>query len=496
MRDTVIGPYARLPLAIGAGALFALGQAPFDLWPVALCGLVAGVWLLDRHMPAHSGAGIGWGFGLGYFALALSWIYEPFQIDAAATGWMAPFAVVGLAGGLALFWALAFWATARTGRLWALIPFFAGAELMRTYVLTGFPWALLPYVWAPTNAIQWVSVVGPHGLSLLTAGVAVLVVQALRRRNLGFGAGAAALVAGLIGGGALIKPAPQDLADRPVVRLIQPNAPQQEKWRRDMIPVFFNRQVDLTAAGPPADLVVWSETALPMLLANAGEALAVIRDAAGPVPVVVGVQREEAGNYYNSLVAVQPGTEVYQYYDKHHLVPFGEYMPMASVFARFNIFGLATRAEGGYAAGPGPALLDLGPLGRALPLICYEAVFPQDVGTAPERPDMLLQITNDAWFGTWSGPYQHLVQARIRAIEQGLPMLRSANTGVSAVIDGGGRVLASLPLGVAGKLDHPLPPPLPPTIYARTGDLPAFALIAMLAAAAVITRRRRPPNTD
>jgi len=210
----------------------------------------------------------------------------------------------------------------------------------------------------------------------------------------------------------------------------------------------------------------------------------------------VGVQREEAGNYYNSLVAVQPDTEVYQYYDKHHLVPFGEYMPMASFFARFNIFGLATRAQGGYAAGPGPALLDLGPLGRALPLICYEAVFPQDVGTAPERPDMLLQITNDAWFGTWSGPYQHLAQARIRAIEQGLPMLRSANTGVSAVIDGGGRVLASLPLGVAGKLDHALPPPLPPTIYARTGDLPAFALIAMLAAAAVITRRRRPPNTD
>ncbi len=496
MRDIVIGPYARLPLAIGAGALFALGQAPFDLWPVALCGLVAGVWLLNRHMPAQSGAGIGWGFGLGYFALALSWIYEPFQIDAAATGWMAPFAVVGLAGGLALFWALAFWATARTGRLWALIPFFAGAELMRTYVFTGFPWALLPYVWAPTDAIQWVSVVGPHGLSLLTAGVAVLAVLALRRRSLGFGAGAAALVAGLIGGGALIKPAPQDLAGRPVVRLIQPNAPQQEKWRRDRIPVFFNRQVDLTAAEPPADLVVWSETALPMLLANAGEALAVIRDAAGPVPVVVGVQREEAGNYYNSLVAVQPDTEVFQFYDKHHLVPFGEYMPMASVFARFNIFGLAARAQGGYAAGPGPALLDLGPLGRALPLICYEAVFPQDVGTAPERPDMLLQITNDAWFGTWSGPYQHLAQARIRAIEQGLPMLRSANTGVSAVIDGGGRVLASLPLGVAGKLDHALPPPLPPTIYARTGDLPAFALIAILAAAAVITRRRRPPNTD
>ncbi|MGY9047333.1 MAG: apolipoprotein N-acyltransferase, partial [Rhodobacterales bacterium] len=162
------------------------------------------------------------------------------------------------------------------------------------------------------------------------------------------------------------------------------------------------------------------------------------------------------------------------------------YMPWASLFARVNLLGLASRAEGGFSSGPGPAILDLGPLGRALPLICYEAVFPQDVLSAPERPDMLLQITNDAWFGEWSGPYQHLAQARIRAIEQGLPMLRAANPGVSAMIDGAGRILGQIPLGQAGYLDAALPPALAPTLYSRTGDLPVFLLLCLLCVSTVL----------
>ncbi|MFZ5962030.1 apolipoprotein N-acyltransferase [Thalassococcus sp. BH17M4-6] len=482
--------WLRLPLAIAAGAVFALGQAPYDLWYLALAGLVVGVVLLGRNLVPGRATGVGWGFGLGYFALALGWIIEPFQIDAAATGWMAPFALIGLSGGLALFWALAFWCTAQTGRLWALAPFWAAAELMRSYVLTGFPWGLLPYVWAPSDAIQWVSVIGPHGLSLATAALAVLAATAILHRSAMPAIGALVLGAVLLGGGMLIKPALQAEEGRPVVRLVQPNAAQHEKWDRRLIPIFFDRQVALTAQSPRPDLVVWPETALPMLLDQASEALAVIRDAAGPVPVVVGVQRRDGPRYYNSLIAAMAGTEVVQIYDKHHLVPFGEYMPAAGVFARYNIFGLASRAEGGYAPGKGPGLLDLGPLGMALPLICYEAVFPQDVGGTAARPDMLLQITNDAWFGDWSGPYQHLAQARIRAIEQGLPMLRAANTGVSAVIDGAGRVLAALPLGQAGALDHPLPPPLPPTLYARTGDLPAFLVLCLLSGLALWRRRR------
>ena len=152
-------------------------------------------------------------------------------------------------------------------------------------------------------------------------------------------------------------------------------------------------------------------------------------------------------------------------------------MPFPDLFARINVGGLAQRAASGYSAGPGPRLLDLGPLGKALPLICYEAVFPQHAKTGGSRPDMLIQITNDAWFGTWSGPYQHLAQARMRAIEQGLPMLRSANTGVSAVIDAKGRIVDSIDLGQAGYIDVPLPAALNDTIYSRSGDVPLLVLL-------------------
>src|SRR5690606_25340139 len=154
-------------------------------------------------------------------------------------------------------------------------------------------------------------------------------------------------------------------------------------------------------------------------------------------------------------------------YDKHHLVPFGEYLPFAPVLSRLGISALAALAEGGYSTGPGPSVLDLGALGRVLPLICYEAIFPQDIHAAPERADWMLQATSDAWFGTCQGPYQHLAQARLRSVETGLPMVRVANTGVSAVIDARGGIVASLPLGLRGHLDAPLPAPLPPTPYAK-----------------------------
>jgi len=510
--------WTRLPLSIVAGAVFALGQAPYDLWALGVVGLVA-VFVLIRLLPT-GWTGIGWAFGLGYFGLGLGWIVEPFQVDAAATGWMAPFALVGIAAGLALFWGLAFWGAAQLGRgragsvwpgsVWALVVFWAAAELARAYVLTGFPWAHVAYLWAPSPAIQWVSVVGAHGLGLLTLTLAALTAQVLvpfvptvtgrgsaqsmQRRSLSALA-ALALAAVLIGGGAWLAPQGADLADRPTVRLVQPNAPQEEKWDRAKAQMFFERQVDFTAAPPaagsqPPALTIWPETALPMLLAHADEALAVISEAAGPVtPVVVGVQREENGAYYNSLIVTGTDGAVTQLYDKHHLVPFGEYMPWAELFARFDILGLAVRAQGGFASGAGPALIDLGPLGKAVPLICYEAVFPQDVHGAPGRADMLLQITNDAWFGQWSGPYQHLAQSRIRAIEQGLPMLRSANTGVSAVIDGGGRILGQIPLGQAGYIDLPVPPPLAPTPYSRTGDLPVLVLLLVLSLAVVFTTR-------
>ncbi|WP_425099606.1 apolipoprotein N-acyltransferase [Tropicibacter sp. S64] len=483
-RPRPLSRWMRLPLALVFGVLMGLGAAPYDLWYVAFAGLTGIVWLFTRSATSATAASTGWAFGLGFFGLSMGWIVEPFFVDAAETGWMAPFGLIGLAGGLALFWGLAFWgaAQARHHRTAKLVLWWSAAELARAYVLTGFPWGLVGYVWEPSPAIQWVSVIGPHGLTLATLTAAALAARAFAAPTLRTLAAPVLALALLLGGGLSLTPPPQDLTGRPGVRLIQPNAAQHEKWNRDLIPIFFQRQLDFTAAapadgGPRPSLIVWPETAVPTLLHNASGVFAEITEAAQGAPVIVGIQRTDGVGWFNSLAVLDGYGDVAQVYDKHHLVPFGEYMPAASLFARFNIMGLAARAEGGYSAGPGPQIINLGPLGKALPLICYEAVFPQDVHRAPERPDVLLQITNDAWFGTRSGPYQHLAQARIRAIEQGLPLLRAANTGVSAVIDGGGRILAALPLGEAGYLDAALPPPLRVTPYARTGDLPWLVLL-------------------
>jgi apolipoprotein N-acyltransferase len=268
------------------------------------------------------------------------------------------------------------------------------------------------------------------------------------------------------------------------VRLVQPNAPQHQKWHPDLRWDFVRRAMGFNAQGPRPDMIIWPETAVPQLLNYAEDTLEAILEQAPGVPLLLGIQREEGGAYFNSAALISADGSAGQVYDKAHLVPFGEYVPFGDLMARFGFHGLASQAGAGYAAGPGARLMDL-PIGKALPLICYEAVFPQDVNAAPDRPDMLVQITNDAWFGTRSGPYQHLVQARMRAAEQGLPMLRAANTGISGVIDPYGRLGPSLPLGEAGYVDVILPAALPATPYSGTGDWPVLILLLGLAGAAL-----------
>ncbi len=481
-----------MPTALGAA--MATGQAPLGLWWVTLPALAVLLRGLSRQS-ARQAAWSGWFAGAGYFAIALSWIVSPFLVDVARHGWMAPFALVLMSFGLALFWAAACGLARRAqgAPLLALVTGLGAAELARGYVLTGFPWALIGHVWIDTPAAQVAALVGPSGQTLVTLAAAALAAS-LRPVLI---AASVAVIAGLWGFGLWQLRQPDPAPPGVTLRLVQPNAPQEAKWDPAHAQLFFDRLMADTAApvtlgAAKIDLVIWPETALPYLVIDYPTLPALIGAAGKGAAVVVGLQRVEGWRGWNSLQVFGPDGQVLASYDKHHLVPFGEYIPLGDLAQDwFGLTAFAAQNGNAYSAGPGPQVLDLGPrLGTVLPLICYEAVFPQDLrGTV--RPDWLMQITNDAWFGTISGPFQHAAQARLRAVEQGLPLVRVGNTGVTQVVDARGRVTAALPFGTTGYLDTALPGALPATPYSRFGETPVLVLLGGLLV--VILRRNRRP---
>jgi apolipoprotein N-acyltransferase len=404
---------------------------------------------------------------------------------------MAPFAVILLSGGLGLFWGAAAALAVRVrAPVAGFVLAFTALEWLRGVILTGFPWAMVGHAWIGTPVDQLAAVLGPLGLTLVTLAAVGLAV-AWRAKGLALGA---ALLAGVAGFGLWRLAPPLPPGPEGTVRLVQPNAEQALKWDDALADAFLNRLLMMTAEGGPADLTIWPETAVPYMLEYAPSVAGMVTRASGGRPVAVGIQREAAGRFYNSLRVLDGDGAQTALYDKHHLVPFGEYIPFGDLaYDWFGLTAFAAQAGATYSAGPGPQVLDLGRFGKVLPLICYEAVFPRLVNAAPDRADWILQITNDAWFGVWSGPFQHLEQAQLRATEQGLPMIRVANTGVTAVIDARGRITERLPFGTEAALDTALPGALPPTPYNRWGDLPVLLLLAGIA---LLTLRlaRRPPH--
>jgi apolipoprotein N-acyltransferase len=480
-----------LAALLGVSATAAL--PPLFLVPLLVPAFTGLVWLLDGAATRGRAFWLGWSFGAGFFASGLYWICNALLVDPVRFGWMIPFALFGLGGGLGLFTGAATWLAALprargAGRVLALAASWSALEWLRGHVLTGFPWNLIATTWGLSDlTMQPAAWIGAYGLSLLTVLVAALPAvladeaPAARWRTVAAGALGFAL---LIGVGALRVPSQAT----PVVpgitlRVVQADIAQTLKARRDLMEENLARHIRLTT-GPGFErvtTVIWPETAVPFAIGIDSahrEALAPALPRNGLL--LTGVVRVERApgvplRFFNSLAALDSRGDIVGTYDKHHLVPFGEYVP----FHLRELFDLSkvTPGSADFSAGPGPATLAVDSLPPFSPLICYEAIFPEEVVAAGRRPAWLLNVTNDGWFGISSGPHQHFISARFRAVEQGLPLVRAANTGISAVVDPYGRILGMLALGRSGVIDAPLPVALPETIYGRFGDLTLLLLL-------------------
>lgn len=513
--------YAPLTALLG-GISAGLAHPPFGI----LLGLLGYSLILLRletvsgPRPLRGAFWLGWLAGLGYFGLSTWWIAEPFLVDVAVHGWMAPFAVVLMGGGLALFWGLAALAyrALRPRGIWKVLVFagvFAGAEWLRGHVLTGFPWNLPGESWragsAPSQAAALVGVYGLTWITLAVSAAPALVILPIQRLSqaaalLASGVTLIGLYAG--GGGRLAAAAnPIYPADAPYIRVVQANIDQKEKWKPENLELIFNTYAQLTVspAARAPDVVIWPEGALPAviddLIASGSPYAPRMRDMIRPgQTLLMGANRAEPDGqgsyrYYNTLIALRregPALRVDGVYDKYRLVPFGEFIPLGDLAGRLGIRSLVHMPED-FSPGPPSRPLKLTGLPAVQPLICYEALFP-GLTSRGERPAWILNVSNDAWFGATSGPWQHLNIASYRAIEQGLPIVRATPTGVSAVIDAQGRIRPgkSLGLGAIGVIDARLPPAAAPTLYSRLGDWSFCGLLAISAGAWFASRRRRP----
>ena len=476
--------------AFAAGLLSALSLPPVYVLPALLVAIPVLLRLIQGASRPLVAARRGWWFGFGLHLIGLYWITEEILIEAARFWWLVPLAVPALSAVLAVFIAVPAAIVWRARPGWRAACALAGtwvlADLARQFVATGFPWNPFGSVWAFPGRlgdimIQPASLIGTHGLTLVTILLASLPLLGWAWR-----AGGAAVLVLWFGYGLIRIDQPMPPAPDLSVFLIQGNVAQGQKWDRSLMVSIFRHYLALTrqaaeqADGHPA-VIVWPETASPAQLQTDPEARRLIAEAADGAPVLAGSVRFDADGYpLNSLFALGAGGVIEDIYDKWHLVPFGEYQPA------WLPLGIQIVPGGGFAKGPGPRTLHVPGLPPAGALICYEAIFPSQVIDPNDRPDWMVNVTNDAWFGNSTGPRQHLIAARMRAVEEGLPLMRAANTGISAGFDAKGHELGRLGTQIGGILQVRLPPALPVTIYARSGLLlPAgvalvFTLIGLI----------------
>ena len=514
--------WRRHGFAFLAGAVGALAMAPVD-WPWAMLVTVAAAFLLVESAKTPQAALLsGWWLGFGYLLAGLWWLGQAFFVDPDFI-WAAPLGVIGLPAALALFYATGFGVAKmlwRPGviRLLILTVALSASEALRGTLFTGFPWNSLGMALGSDLVLaQVASLVGLNGLTVLTlaigAGAALLMFGATSRERIIGGALAFVLASGVFGFGVWRLSTPPSPSQPGVhLRVMQPNMPLDDHFSRAHATDILRHYFELSTQGSYPDAagvkdithLIWPETAFPFLIDDEPKARAAIADAFGRhVTVLSGAARGETDpasgqrRYFNAIEVIDPQGHIAGHADKVHLVPFGEYLPFSDLLSAIGLRQFVT-APGGYSAARERRALSAPGLPLIAPLICYEAIFPNEA--LPDwglRPSVFLNVTNDAWFGITPGPWQHFAQARLRAIEQGLPLIRAANSGVSAIVDGYGRTIAMLPVGATGVIDGDLPLPLEPPIFAQSGAWPWANLIFMaLIVALILTKRQLTSTTD
>jgi apolipoprotein N-acyltransferase len=499
-------------IALLLGALAACGFQPWGLWPLTLAAFAGLMWLLQEAPRLRTAMTLGWWFSVGHFSAGLNWIATAFTFQAAMPAWLGWIAVVLLSLYLAVYPALGAGVAWKYGRRHplAFVLWFAAmwivTEWMRGTMFTGFAWnpegVVLLDAAGLAGTAKLVGTYGLSGVAMLAAGALFLLARRHWRSGVALGVPIVATALALW---------PMRAQDPPplrtAIRLVQPNISQTDKWRPGFEEEILRRLARLSNAGQNEPrLLLWPEVAVteplqdarthPGYQADVDWTRARVREMLGPRDLLLtggmavnSQDGERASGATNSVFAIEGGTgRILDRYDKAHLVPYGEYLPMRPLL---EAIGLSRLAPGDLDQdpGPGPRTLDLPIVGKVGFQLCYEIIFSGEVVDRANRPNFLFNPSNDAWFGAW-GPPQHLAQARLRALEEGLPVLRATPTGITAVVDADGRLVSTIPAHRQGFLDARLPAPNPPTLFARFGNVLPMLFALLLAAAAIAVSRK------
>ena len=475
-----------IPLILGS--ICALGNNPWALWYLSFLSLILWFLLVIKNDVPKNIFKESFQFGFGYFAISLIWIVEPFFVEPWVHGWIAPIALIALPSFLALIWALfAFLGHYYLSSIGIVIGL-SLAEYCRLYLLTGFPWATISYTLLDTKAEKWLSLVGPYGLSLFLLLTCFIIAVALHIRTKFNALLAIFTTSTLFFVPYFFENEPQKKSNVSV-RLIQPNAVQEKKWSQEFAPVFFEQMIEMTAQQPKPDIIIWPETSLYLPYSSAFDELNKMRKAAEESILIFGALQIDPTNFLKNSLIIENKNQETVFYDKAKLVPFGEYLPFINLKSYFKISEQSNLFGWGFKKGKGSKLLNLPNGLKFVPLICYEAIFSNFLKPSVTDADFILQITNDAWFGKSIGPQQHLAQLRIRAIEYGLPVIRVANTGISAIIDANGKVIGNLSINKSGYLDSFIPSRKHNTIYGEFGDLIFLSLVLLTIVIAFLNKK-------